>query len=281
MYKTHDQFLFPKQQDMSRNRSVLANRCKPVVLHRMTVALLLVCVNLAEARAQDYGAIGGVVVDSGGTRMAGDVPIVVEDPTTGHEWVATSSVLGYYEISSLPPGHYIVRVDLRPLSPFGFVGTVAIKERKVTTCVIHLKVVNDEQLIGAGEHLSSTETSELVETGAFSPGQVEPTIARATSDLTISLTLTKQSPTTGQLKIATPVPQGATRRAVRNGSRPEDDCTIVSTIRVRNRPARYTSNQYLPASESHTERGIATVSTTCVSENSINRACVIAACPPG
>lgn len=85
-------------------------------MNRRIGSFILALIAVTLLHAQPYAELVGTITDPRGFLIPG-ATVIVTDSTTGQRWTVSSSGVGYYRVSFLPPGTYHVRVEHRNFRP--------------------------------------------------------------------------------------------------------------------------------------------------------------------
>jgi hypothetical protein len=123
----------------------------------MSLAILLCGVLFGQAFT---GSISGIVTDPGGA-LVSDVVIVVTDIDKNTRHRTTTNQTGYYAISSLPPGNYLVHAEKAGFRQFSLSGLPLTTQEQAS--------VNVQLQIGAlAESVTVTGQAQMLETNTSS-----------------------------------------------------------------------------------------------------------------
>ena len=132
---------------------------------RTMVGVVVVVAAFAPARSASAqtttGSISGTVVDPQGQVVPGATVMVVHEGTTESRVTTTDAERGTFQVTSLAPGTYTVRVELQGFSTFERKGVVLSSSDRLSIGTVRMAVgaLKDTVTVQAtGAHVNTEET---------------------------------------------------------------------------------------------------------------------------
>src|SRR5690242_1339569 len=112
----------------------------------VVVTIVLMAAHLASAQGIVTGSISGAVLDPQGAVVAG-ATVHATQVETNRVFTTESSNAGVVQLSSLPPGHYNVEIDMQGFSNYGASNVLVEVGKDTSLGAIRMKVGNTSETV--------------------------------------------------------------------------------------------------------------------------------------